>query len=376
MALRQTYTVEHVDLQEPIWWDSFNDENGTVFSSSAWLAALERTSPQRAQPFHFRVVNSDGQTVALCPLFLIEQCPRFDAFIQQFRPSKEWNPYPILVSQGLYSFAGGPISVTNSRNLWIVLIEHVENIAKEVGARVWGMTNVPLPIIGPHRDFLVERGYDVGYLSSDMQLDIAAFETFSDYRNTLSRHMRRNINYFDNKRLRQDIRLHWTEDPGSTVTTLNLLLRQTTGKHQHGSDLYPMEFLMDIIDRMGPSLACLVVSREDTVLGILLAFFSTRTVIPWAIGLDYSLLKTYNTYHVALLETIRESIVRGAQTVQFGRGSYIVKQRYGARPVPLFMALGGIEADRLMRQEWFANLSSSKVQGIVAQLGSIPDLPQ
>jgi len=125
---------------------------------------------------------------------------------------------------------------------------------------------------------------------------------------------------------------------------------------------------------MGSLARCLVVSRQDETLGVLMAFFSDCAVVPWAIGINYSALQTYNIYHVALLETIRESIACGALTIHFGRGSYGVKERYGARPVPLLMALGGNDVDRSARHEWLNILSTSKLHRISAEIGPLRDL--
>jgi len=104
------------------------------------------------------------------------------------------------------------------------------------------MTNVPWRTIAPYRELFERYGYDIGYLSSDMQLHLATVKTFSDYRTTLSRHMRRNINNFNNKRLTQGVSLEWSQEPRAIVPILNHLLRQTTAKHQHQTTVYPRTF--------------------------------------------------------------------------------------------------------------------------------------
>lgn len=351
--------LEDVDVDA---WDRVvRHAGGSVFHSHAWLRAYERAGPHRSRPLHL-VGREDGHVRAIMPLYLTAGCPRLEALRRYMVRRPTSLAEPMLLAHTVFAYFGGPLVEPGSSILLADLLAAMETLAARHGLDAFGIVNVP----EDRADLcqvLMERGYCLRYLSSDMFLPVT-WSSFEAYLAWLpGRWRRKNLRAAMRRAEQQGVTVEVTRDPGA-LELLARLARLTLARHGHRElNLFPPAYLEATVAELGDDASFFVVRAPNgEPLCVVLTLEFDDRLVPWVAGIDYGQLETYEGYHCFVRAAIQYAIERGVREIDLGRGSYRFKLRYGCQRRRLLLALDTHRATlRAEVERWSLDLAETSL---------------
>lgn len=332
------------------WNDVALRAGADIFHTHEWHTAAAAAPAGRMDPAYLLAYRGDD-LVGLCPAYLVEQCPRLDYTFALGRPDALRLRRPMLLAHSLAALTGGPIAVPGHPAVPGLLDAGLRRAAVALGAGAWGYANVPPSAFS---GWLLGQGYATAEVATDYRVPIG-WPTAERYWARLHSHRRRSL-LAERRR---------SERAGITVTRLAAgpeeavrLVHSLLGRRGTPVDVLPEPFIRAVLTALAPYERTLTARQEDGAPVALFAgwrFAGTWSV--WLAGLDTDRLATFAPYHAMMSAAVESAITDGITTVDFGRANGGVKQRYGALPRPLLLAVKSADrATDALLHLWCQNL--------------------
>lgn len=329
------YRVEMVGraaLVEPSAWDDLaRDAGGDVFSSHAWHSAVEEAPPGRMEPAHLLAYRG-SELVGLCPAYLVHRCPRLEYAFSDLEG-------PVLLCHGLAALTGGSLVRVGHEGVRSLLDRGLERAARELRAWAYGYANLTP---GRFTGELLGRGYALADLATSYRL-LGDWKDAAGYWSSLSRRHRQNLRRERVRCLDAGFTVREEPAPSQAVRLVHGLLADRGTP----AEVLPEAFLRAVVRHLTPHDRT-VVARDPggEPCAVFLSWRFGRWKSLWVAGLDTARLRVFRPYHAMLATAIETTIAEGVGAVDLGRANGSVKRRYGARPVPLALALRSGRRDR------------------------------
>jgi CelD/BcsL family acetyltransferase involved in cellulose biosynthesis len=111
---------------------------------------------------------------------------------------------------------------------------------------------------------------------------------------------------------------------------------------KHGIEpLYDLPTLTQVL--AVPGARIVYAARESRVLAAFIGIEHARSLYLWAGGIDYAALAEYSPYLFLMYELIAMAPERGWDRIEFGRGNYRFKRRYGFAGTDLWTLFYGAD---------------------------------
>lgn len=335
--------ADRVDFLDPAAWDAVTREAG-VFLGRPFLRAFQSAGPTNVRA-RFALVHRGGRPVAaLCAQIVrlqVSSLPKpggkraalarladFESSIFVLGNLLSWGPHGVAFAPGV-----------DPRDEWPAVAEAIERIrhADEScrGTPLILVKDVPdalaptLTTLEPFRFRPVET-------EPDMVLSIpSAWRTYDDYLASLDSKYRKGARKLADETLDAGLVLERVTDLAPHAARLHELYLEVHGPQKLRLATLTPEFLPTVARELGDAFRCVVLRRDQRIVGFVTCVSSGATATGWFIGYARSESERAPVYLRLLHAVVAEAIDMGARRLSLGRTALEPKARLGARPEPL-----------------------------------------
>lgn len=333
MRFQVLNSITSTDLDK---WNQFVIENnGSVFHSYEWLLAYEKSAPHDSKAFHIIMTDNDDNWLGLIPVFATINCPRFKKWRLSFVENPTTIEEPILLSHSVYSFYGYPLVAREEKEIYLELLNCYRKLAIEQNIPVYGFISIPEDkkvLI----ECLKETGFTVNLRTASSLIDIK-WDTYEQYLKTFPRKLRADIRWMENKYEKQGIQFR-IDDPKTQLDMLYQMVNSVFVKHKRSVDIFPRQYLEELINDFGEKLLIVTAAAGDEVVCMNLCLSFGKTLVPWIAGINYEAIGNLS-YHHFYAWIIKYAIENGYSAVDCGRSAFEEKQKYGYYRTNLYFCL-------------------------------------
>jgi GNAT acetyltransferase-like protein len=290
----------------------------SVFDTVAWQDAWALATVEKIAATHrYRGV----------PMYLVQHSPFWQGYETDAGVASVWSG-AVLVVGSLYAFYG-PVPECPDLGVGGV-VDHARKLAAEWGARGVLVLNQPEESA---REWAAARAPD-----AQVRLDVAYHRLLGvgpdPILGQLHKHARTDWRRRWRRAAEKGVRL--VEDQAPLASQIDEVVALANGSAvRHGiAPLYDQDTVRAVLGLSGARLI-----RADwsgrTVAGFV-AIEHDRRLYLWAGGIDYDVLAQVSVYLFLLYELLGAAGERGWRRMEFGRGNYAFKRRYGFTGVPLW----------------------------------------
>ena len=302
-------------------------EQPTVFDTPEWIDAWSGTTAE--QLLAAETLRMDGEREpALVPLYLIRDSPFWNGYEADARVDRVWTE-PLVVVPTLYAVYG-PAYLRAPASIRSVITTGLERASHW---RAAGLLVANLPWAA------AARWAHVRPPTGQICLDIAyRCDVDGDAVGALQRaggHRRREWRRRWRRARESGVHLVEAAGPRSAMALSQVLelANQSAVKHDI-APLYDQTTFARVASL--PSARLFYAELDSRILAGILTLEHDHSLYLWAGGIDYSALADFSPYLFLFYELITMAPDRGWHRLEFGRGTYAFKQRYGFAGTPLW----------------------------------------
>jgi predicted N-acyltransferase len=306
-------------------WDRLTAAcDAPVFYGFDVLASIERAPLTAGAEAYYLVARRHGRPVAALPVYRQETVDPFE-------------PGPAAPTRQLYGHfwhCYDTAVVGAAPEPWLVehLCAALRQLAGELGARRWGLVNVPersplaaaLGAVGLPGMATAPR-YQLGLAGGPASVDEHLAGVGRSSRRTLRRYWRRAV--------ADGVRVAAGPARDGLDAEALALCRATADKHAPG--YYPPDRLRSLAAALGPAGRTIRVSLGGRLLGVSICLLDRSRMHAWAGGCLYPPELGWSPQYVLFHAELAAGIGSGRRTLECGRRNDDFKQRYGLARVGL-----------------------------------------
>lgn len=290
----------------------------SVFDTPAWQDAWALATVEKIAATHrYRGV----------PMYLVQHSPFWQGYETDAGMASVWAG-PVLIVGSLYAFYG-PVPEGSRVGVGDV-VDRARALAGEWGASGILVVNQPEEVA---REWAVARPPD-----ARVRLDVAYHRLLGlgpdPVLGQLDKHARTDWRRRWRRAAENGVRLVEDQAPQSDQIDEVVALANSSAVRHGIAPLYDRHTVAAVLGVSGARLI-----RADwsgrTVAGFV-AIEHDRRLYLWAGGIDYEVLAQVSPYLFLLYELLAAADDRGWRRMEFGRGNYVFKRRYGFTGVPLW----------------------------------------
>lgn len=336
---------------EPDSWDAaVSRYGGSVYHRHAWLRSMEAAAMIDIEARHL-VLEDNGRVLGVAPLYLTRRCPKLEMFRLHYVRAGIGDA-SMLVGHSMYA-QSSDVLAAGERERRLLLEEVLALWQAEAADHILAFPLVPesSPLLAD----LLQSGFTTGLLSCTNLLD-TPWDSFEGYLAHLPGPKRRNIV----KGIQRSERAGVTAEVRRGDADLDLLasMVRRTAEH-HGSPVFfDVGFLAAVVKEFGSEAVTVTVYGCGEPVLTCLALDAGSEVAPWCIGFDYDSLGKFGQYNYLYSELIRFAVENGRRQVNFGRGTYYIKRKYGCRQRPVYAAMAAPPVARGSVETWISAIDA------------------
>lgn len=343
------YTTEIASSIKEVDWDEWDqtvaDAGGSVFHTSRWLRAFEEASSAEVIPYHV-IVRLNGEVVGLSPAYVTGYCPRLELYRNNLLADYGRFEQKMLISHTLYGqYSQVLVRRAPYKDVYDLIIKAIHDGCKQREVPFYGFPMVHGQ--DPLLEFLREKGFVVRYMNSVNKLWLTEGD-LDCYLARFPSRKKRNLQMILRKAT--DLGLVVIRQLGETEMKDLIELSLRTCSHHGSPKFFSEEFLDKTLQYLGDDVVAVFVKTPDgkTIAGSMgLKYRDTLT--PWVIGLDYSELKRCDQYNLLYLAWINLAIDNGLRLVEFGRGTFYIKAKFGVIREPIYICMQAVDPGDISR---------------------------
>jgi predicted N-acyltransferase len=242
--------------------------------------------------------------------------------------------HPMMISHSLYGQYSQVLSIEDRRIVIKFILDAIHNISILQDVPIYGF-----PMIHESDKILLEEtkqtNFVTKYFNSVCRLYIH-WENFDEYLHSFNNKKRRKIS----KLIRECEKQGLTCKNDISIDEIAQLAKKTCSHHDSPL-FYSKSFLECIFKEMKQYIKIFSANYENRSIGVLVCFSFNSVLTPWLVGLDYDLSKELNPYNYLYVKIIEFSINNQIKLIEFGRGTFYIKSKYGCEMEKLFISLKG-----------------------------------
>jgi predicted N-acyltransferase len=297
------------------------------------------------------LIYDQDRLVAASPFYIYHYCPRLEYYKRKPRNIALPDDDPFLLSHSFAAFAGYPLYVSDDNASLTVLLNGVDELARQIGTPYYGFIGVP----ESRTELLAQlrkREYDIRMFTCDNTLSIH-WKTFNEYLQDLRPNQRYNVKNHMSLAQRSGATFEWNVNSIQPMAIQDLLY-PVLDRHSTPRSIMPPSYIRGILDDLSRYLQISVVrSADGQSIGIALGLVFNATYVFWIAGLNYDYLQQCKQSDFLYSNLIQHAIDKDLVALDFGRSNYRFKSKYGFQVLPLFSALKTLEEkEQSLLQRW------------------------
>jgi hypothetical protein len=337
-------SIADIDRAE---WDRLGSD---PLSSHAVLAALERAALPGIRTWCATVEDASGRIVAAAPVARIEVDAErlthglFRTLIKAVR-----KVYPRFLRTALM-ICGTPLSVGNppvrlaSELYPAPILEQLAGLIEQLGKREsapWlAFKEFPGDQLADAHMALMGNGTLWSIVPSEPNSSLPIeWSSYDEYLGNLRSHYRYKIRSAARALARDGVKVDVVPLAEGYDRTLHSLYEAVVERAAVQLERLTPEFFTALGQAYGDAAQLIRFSREGKVIGWIAMLVSEDAVFDLFHGIDYAECERTALYFNQLAEVVRFSIRSGARRLSLGQSTEVAKARFGAQPVPLWVAV-------------------------------------
>ena len=342
--------ADRISFLDAAHWDALTD-GATVFSSRAYLAALDDSAPANVTT-RYAIAYRDGApavgvAMQLARIAAEDVAPSRDDRDDglPYAPKLPWRRAlrpRVLVCGNLLAWGSHGVRRAPGVSLAAAWPAVAEALYRVRSAERWtGQTDFILvkDLAEPDADgvaSLETYSYRPFETEPDMVIDLpAACATLDDYLALFRGKYRKTAKSCLTAIDRGGWRVEEVRDLGPHAARLHELYLEVHANADVRPFTLSPHYLTRVAAALGESFRCVTVSKDGAVAGFVTVVKDGTTAVGYYIGYDRAANETSPLYFRLLYAAVEASLAMGCRRISFGRTALEPKARLGARPVPL-----------------------------------------
>lgn len=304
---------------------------GELFLSGSWLAAWEGGTAEEVLDRRYLEIDAGTDGPVVVPLSLTGFSPFWRGYELDGRMPPIWSA-PVAFLPSVYSISGALNAVPpRARG---PLVDAARAQARQWGAQALVVTNLEG---GLGADLARLRPPDA-LVRLDATCRLRLDGDVDAYYAALSRNGRSDLR----RRWRRahEQRVRFRELVGEDAVPALPRFVELTSASAERHDIPPLYDLPTLRAlARGPGARLFAAERDGRMLAGLYSFQHGRSLVLWAGGIDYTALRDYHPYVFLVHDIVELACARRWTYVDFGRGNFGFKGKYGFAPIELWSAV-------------------------------------
>ena len=316
------------EIREP--WDEVVAAAGApVFYTSAYLDAYENAPLQEVEERAYLVQRDATGLRAVLPVTYMSHADPIGALSGRV-PGFAERPAALLshIWHCYDSWIPGTPTACGVREL----LDHVRELADDMGAAWYGLVNVDRRTTGR---VLEDAGLAPLEVDDRYSIDLTCFAEVDDYLAALPMKARYEMRRQYRRAREAGLAVQVVDPAAADWAELFRLVLLTAAKHGN-EHFYRDGIFQDFVLRLGPAARVIELRLHGELIGGAICMVDSRRYHFWTAGVDYAAGGTFSPYYALTLAGIADALSLGVPLMECGRRNGAFKRRYGMARLPLY----------------------------------------